>query len=164
MRIVRGKKKRKKLSPRSRFITIVSVSFFAIWFIFLRDTHSFHLRSKKYHDGARIAIILPFLSSNLVMLPPYFPIFLNSAGGSSSLIDFLVVHNGQLSSLINEEKAQIQGFSYPENVKFVDLGSMENFVSHFARVADKRLDNNQSEKEKVERLSLAGSFFLVSSG
>lgn len=152
MRIVGGKRKQKKLSPRSRFITIVSLSFFATWFIFLRDTHTFHLRSRKYHDGARIAIILPFLSSKMIMLPPYFPIFLNSAGGSSSLIDFLVVHNGQLSSLINEEKSEIQGFSYPENVKFVDLGSMENFVSHFARVADERLKNNLSEKEKVERL------------
>eukprot|EP00979_Chaetoceros_neogracilis_P013290 scaffold3758_cov113-Chaetoceros_neogracile.AAC.1 len=47
------------------------------------------LRPAHYHNGEhRIAIIIPFLSPS-TMLPPYFSIFLQTAGGSAAIVDFL---------------------------------------------------------------------------
>ena len=101
------------------------------------------------HGEHRIAILIPFLSNSLTMLPPYFPIFLQTARGSDSLIDFLIIHNGQLSPWIDEAESTIQGFDVPDNVKFVDLKSMENFVKYLLRVVDHRLDGDAQGNEQL---------------
>ncbi len=100
----------------------------------------------------RIAIIIPYLSPSSEILPPYFPIFLQTAEGSKSIIDFLIFHNGQLSPFIDEKKSKIQGFNYSENTIFIDLTSMENFTKYFLRVLDKRMKNNFVDQERVLKL------------
>lgn len=111
----------------------------------------------------RIAIIIPFLSTSLVTVPSYFPIFLQTARGSASIIDFLVFHNGQLVPLIDDAKSTIQGFEIPRNVKFINLESMQNFTSHFMRVIDQRLQHNYLDKEEMDNLSEMISILLQKS-
>lgn len=101
----------------------------------------------------RVAIIMPFLSTSLVILPPYFPIFLQTARGSSSIVDFLVFHNGQLGPFINDVESTIQGFEIPTNVKFINLKNMRNFTSYFMRVIDKRLEYNHLKEDEMNYLS-----------
>ena len=110
------------------------------------------LRPAHYHNGEhRIAIIIPFLSPS-TMLPPYFSIFLQTAGGSAAIVDFLVFHNGQLATFINESESTIQGFEYPDNVKFISLESMEKFASYFVQVADRRLEGRQEDQDKLVKI------------
>lgn len=116
-----------------------------------------------WHNGSqtrRIAIIIPFLSTSLATLPSYFPIFLQTARGSASIIDFLIFHNGQLAPLINEEESTIQGFQIPINVQFINLMSMQNFTSYFMRVIDRRMEHNHITEEEKNRLSDIMSILL----
>jgi hypothetical protein len=86
------------------------------------------------------------------LLPPYFSIFLQTIGGSAPIIDFLIFHNGQLSEFIDEKESTIQGFEYPQNVKFISLGSMEQFATYFVQIVDRRLKGRQQEQDKLVKI------------
>ena len=62
-------------------------------------------RFSKLHKPAsqhRIAIIIPYLSSNGPYLQTYMGIFLQSAAGSKDIVDFLIFHNGQLRPSLDD--------------------------------------------------------------
>ena len=77
----------------------------------------------------RIAIVLPFIGTP-ESIPPYLELFCTAAGGSASLVDFLILHPGVLDSFATRNNV------CPPNVKFVNLHSMENFASKLLRVMD----------------------------
>ena len=96
---------------------------------------------KTSSDGggdSRIAIIIPYLGSSL---PPYFPLFAWSAGGSSSLVDFFVFHAGAA------DKASIM--NSPSNVKFIDLKSAGGFADLHVKVADPEGDDYRERLRKI---------------
>jgi hypothetical protein len=98
----------------------------------------------------RIAILIPFLSSDAEIFPPYASIFLQTVHGSSSLVDFLILHNGELTQLIDYEDSTIADIPFPPNVKFIDLGSMKQFVSYFLRVIDMRTEEEIGLQKKEQ--------------
>lgn len=81
----------------------------------------------------RIAILIPYVGANL---PPYFPLFAKTAAGSSSLVDFFIVHNGISPTLLPPPDQQ-----YP-NVKFIDLQSTQQMTNLLLRVIDQRSEEN----------------------
>ena len=124
-RFVRQRKKR-KLYSIFRVPLIVAI---ACCVIFIKS------RFSKLHKPAsqhRIAIIIPYLSSNGPYLPPYMGIFLQSAAGSKDLVDFLIFHNGQLRPSLDD--STIDGIFIPSNVKFINLGSMDTMSNLLLRV------------------------------
>ena len=109
-------------------------------------------RKRAHRGNHRIAIIIPYLSTSSQMLPPYFPIFLQTAKGSESIIDFLIFHNGQLSPFIDEKESTIQGFDIPDNTKFIDLTSMDKFTGYFLRVLDERMQKDSDSREHLLKI------------
>ena len=117
----------------------------------LGQVQKFRNRHSKPHEDKRIAILIPFLSSDAEIFPPYASIFLRTVQGSASLVDFFIFHNGELTPLMDEEKSTIADVPFPSNVKFIDLGSMTNFVSYFLRVVDAR-PRKELSLDKIKKL------------
>jgi hypothetical protein len=83
-------------------------------------------RSPKY----RLAIVIPFIGEGPEAIPPYLELFCQAAGGSSSLVDFLLIHNGVLDGY--------RGDACPDNVRFISLQTMDNFAEALARVMEQK--------------------------
>lgn len=113
-------------------------------------TSTTSLRRKGVKNAPRIAILIPFLSTNSDGLPSYVPLFLRSAQGSSSLIDFLIFHNGEMNRYFNEDETKIQNIPIPSNVIFIDLKSTRSMARLLSRVIDQRL--LQKSEDEVEKL------------
>jgi len=112
---------------------------------------------KNVHGYYRIAILIPFLSGReQSILPNYFPIFLRTAQGSASLIDFIIPHDGKLTQFIDKNTSTIQGISIPTNVKFIDLKSIQGMANFLLRVVDSRL----KEKSRSEQQDLLNTIAL----
>lgn len=77
----------------------------------------------------RIAIIIPFVGDGPEAVPPYLELFCASAAGSSSLVDFLLIHNGVLD--------EYHGDKCPKNVIFISLLTMHEFSRTLVKVVDK---------------------------
>lgn len=77
----------------------------------------------------RIAIIIPFVGDGPEAVPPYLELFCASAAGSSSLVDFLLIHNGVLD--------EYHGDRCPKNVIFISLQTMNDFSRALVKVVDK---------------------------
>ncbi len=153
--------RRKRYIPSRYFIMFLIVSLLCINMVrnmimmprFTSGPSLSNLLERKH----RIAILIPFLSNSVSLLPPYFPIFLRTAKGSSSLVDFLIFHNGQLTPLLTTQDENgpllIQGYPIPENVKFIDLQSMERMVGdYFLRVVDDHRLVNAKKKETLKKI------------
>lgn len=114
------------------------------------------LRTKEIENTGRhrIAILIPYLSQNYDGLPPYTPFFLRTAQGSSSLVDFLIFHNGEINSYLNEGMTSMQNIPIPSNVKFIDLKSTRALAQLLSRVVDERLvgKSRQERDEFVDKL------------
>ena len=152
-----------------------------------------------HHDGVatrtnkkhyRIAILIPFLSKSTPILPSYFSIFLQSVAlqGVSSLFDFFIFHNGQLSPLIHnstttttttttntttanttaksknstetETQSTIMDIPIPQNVKFVNLHNMTYFTSHLLDVMNvKRWNETSVHNEQGEQYKIIYKYY-----
>ena len=100
------------------------------------------------HGGSRhrIAIIIPFVGEGPESIPPYLELFCVAAVGSSSLVDFLLIHNGVLDGY--------HGEACPPNVRFISLSSMERFSQLLVRVLDKEEEESMAldSKDKLARI------------
>ena len=106
----------------------------------------------------RIAILLPFLSSDALIFPPHAAIFLQTAGGSASLVDFIILHNGELTPLMSTRngRSYIADVPIPPNVLFISLNSMSEFTCYFLRIIDPsilRKDYKQLQKRMMQLLT-----------
>lgn len=148
-------KRRKDASKKRRIIKYLALGFSLVLVVLLgkRIVSCFRRPAHNHSGEHRIAIIIPFISSSAsTLLPPYFSIFLQTIGGSAPIIDFLIFHNGQLSESIDEKESTIQGFEYPQNVKFISLGSTEKFATYFVQIVDRRLKGRQEEQDKLVKI------------
>jgi hypothetical protein len=76
----------------------------------------------------RIAMIIPFIGEGPEAIPPYLEMFCTAAAGSSSLVDFLLIHNGVLDAY--------HGDICPNNVIFISLSTMDDFSRALVKVVD----------------------------
>jgi len=127
-------------------------------------------------DGAipegkhRIAIVIPYLpppqtqtGGATAALPPYFPVFARTAGGSASLVDFLIFHDGSIPAhLLPPSKSSAdhdpyaEEYSLPPNVKLIDVGGIEGMAKLFLRVADERIKSGELEMDEERLTKLVG--------
>ena len=99
------------------------------------------LHSKKQ----RLAIIIPFIGEGPEAVPPYLELFCTAAGGSASLVDFLLIHDGVLDGYY--------GAPCPENVIFISLSSLEEFSRYMVRVVDHKPERDIALGQSRERLA-----------
>ena len=104
--------------------------------------------TRKKQQQHRIAIIIPYISSNNDEnnLPAFFDAFASTASGSSSLIDFLIFHDGSIEpSLLPTTN------TYP-NIKFINLESKENMIQLLAKVIIDNDEDNRRTANKNEKI------------
>ena len=136
---------------------LISVTFALLYYLFLSSTSiTFHNHSKrknqrhKYRgknnsnggnnrnvqnqNQPRIAIIIPYIGK---YLPPYYPLFAKTASGSSSLVDFLIFHNGI-------EAQYLPPYSSDDysNIKLIDLKSTEQMAKYLLHILNPPGKNN----------------------
>jgi hypothetical protein len=75
-------------------------------------------------------------------IPPYLELFCTGAVGAATVADFLLVHNGVLSSV----EASSGACGEAPNVKFINLGSTEAFTQ---LLVDKLLDQVEEADRKI---------------
>jgi hypothetical protein len=114
----------------------------------LRHKITGNSNEKKIQQKHRIAIIIPFIGESPDAIPSYLELFCATAGGSASLVDFLLIHDGlldpyhqQKSDTITEKHSSTTDstralFSCPENVIFHSLGSLEGISRALVKVVD----------------------------
>lgn len=99
-----------------------------------------------HSSSHRIAIVIPFIGHGPEAIPTYLELFCSGAAGSAGLVDFLLIHNGVMDGY--------RGTACPENVKFISLGTMENFSRHLVRVMEGGDENNEPlTSEAKDRLA-----------
>jgi hypothetical protein len=99
-----------------------------------------------HSSNHRIAIVIPFIGEGPEAIPTYLELFCSGAAGSAGLVDFLLIHNGVMDGY--------RGTACPENVKFISLGTMENFSRHLVRVMDGGDDDEEPlTSESKDRLA-----------
>lgn len=76
-------------------------------------------------NGKRIALFVPFIGDTF---PPYMDVFCQSAGGSASIMDVYIFHNGVPYTGIQ---------TLPHNVKLIDMESTEKLARLLLRVLQK---------------------------
>ena len=106
---------------------------------------------RKIKQKHRIAIIIPFIGESPDAIPSYLELFCATAGGSASLVDFLLIHDGVLDSYHQQKSSDTTTekhsssttddttralFSCPENVIFHSLGSLEGISRALVKVVD----------------------------
>ena len=140
------------------------------------NTTNHQNQNNHHHHHHRIAIFIPFLSKSTPILPSYFPFFLQSVDGLSSLIDFFIFHNGQLSPLIVEhpistctttshdchcnhtnstnstkccncKQRMIMDIEIPSNVKFIDLQNIQQFTHHLLQIMNVKTYHEQKKNK-----------------
>jgi len=105
---------------------------------------------RKGRGKHRIAIVIPYLSSaSDQSFPPYFDLFVQSAGGSAALIDFLIFHTGLPSHILPDPT------TLPSNVKLIDLQSSTRLAELLVRVTDRRTDESLATND-MDRTKLVG--------
>ena len=94
----------------------------------------------------RLAIIIPFVGEGSEVIPPYLDMFCVAAGGSTSLVDFLLIHNGVLDEFNRD--------SCPPNVRFISLSHTEGFSQKLLRVMDLKDDEVTAvgSKDKLAKI------------
>jgi hypothetical protein len=90
-----------------------------------RSRNSFTGMLQNNPSEPRIAIVLPFIGKGPESIPPYLGLFCGAAGGAASLVDFLIFHPGVL------EKFSERNRMCPDNVKFINLKSMEHLAANY---------------------------------
>lgn len=126
-------------------ITLVNIAIFAGIAVVLNfssdDRQKAQQRSKKIDSKHRIAVLIPFIGDGPESIPPYLNLFVTTAAGSSSLVDFFIFHNGVLDDFYCND--------LPSNVKIVSMGSTEGMMEQFLRVVDQRQDDFALESQDV---------------
>ena len=93
-----------------------------------------------HHPEHRIAIILPFVGQGPQDIPPYLQVFCLGAAAAAPIADFLLIHNGVLSSSSSSSDKEAENsnhpFDCPPNVIFINLGSTLAMAEHLVRVVD----------------------------
>ena len=105
-----------------------------------------HARITRFRGGKdkhRIAIVIPFFGESPEAIPPYLNLFCTAAAGSSSLVDFFMVHNGVLEAYTEP---------VPSNVKFVNVGSTKAFAELLVRVVDRKTDLAVDSRETLVKI------------
>ncbi|GKY91238.1 hypothetical protein MPSEU_000096400 [Mayamaea pseudoterrestris] len=123
---------------------------------FMHGHHMPALRAARYNED-RIAIILPFVGQstnyNRYTAPAYLAMFCAGAIGAAEVADFFIFHNGVLDA------ASL--WDCPNNVKFVDLGSSENFARHLLRVLDQKDDASLEFESRDKLIQLVAKHLYV---
>jgi hypothetical protein len=123
-------------------------------------------KKKKIQQKHRIAIIIPFIGESPDAIPSYLELFCATAGGSASLVDFLLIHDGVLDPY-HQQKSDITTteqhssttdttrtlFSCPENVIFHSLGSLEGISRALVEVVDGRPEQELKLGGSKEKLA-----------
>ncbi len=138
--------------------------------------------SRDFKQDHRIAILVPFLSNSHPILPTYFPLFLQSVGGLSPLIDVFIFHNGQLAPLIHYEssrsennhrsettmRATIMDMEVPQNIQFINLQNMTHFANELLQVMNvkrqnetEQIQSNLFTDEEYEEISYVYQLFIA---
>jgi hypothetical protein len=99
-------------------------------------------RDKRKH---RIAIIIPYVASTDMAptLPSYFTAFATAAGGSASLVDFLILYDGNIPPHLLPP-------SLPSNVKLLSVGS--SMAELFLRCLDQEKDVSQRTRQSLIKI------------
>ena len=110
------------------------------------NTVSLESAQKKH----RIAILIPYIApqDGASTFPAFFEAFCATAGGSASLIDFLIIHDGIPQTWIPYE-------DIPPNVLLINLGSTMEMARLFLRVLDDPNDPDNSRSAQLSRDQLA---------
>jgi hypothetical protein len=100
----------------------------------------------------RLAIIIPFVGEGPEAIPSYLEMFCVAAGGSASLVDFLLIHNGVLDGYY--------GDSCPPNVRFISLLNTEFFTQKLLRVMDLKEDKVTAVGSKDKLVKILGKHII----
>lgn len=130
---------------------IAGIVLFAwFFFFFTKDSNGskkklVNLSKRLGGNKHRIAIIIPFVGNGPEVIPPYLEAFCVAAEGASSLVDFLLIHNGVLDGY--------HGDKCPNNVIFISLETMDNFSQKLVKVVDQIEDEETAigSREKLAR-------------
>lgn len=99
----------------------------------------------------RIAVIIPFVADGVESIPPYLDLFCAAAQGSSSLVDFFLIHNGVLQPYQDYHYSTDANNNNFDNVRFINLGSTEAMANKLVQVVDQRGDD--LEMDSMEQFS-----------
>lgn len=77
----------------------------------------------------RLGVVLPFIGSSTADIPSYLSLFCTGAVGAASVADFLIFHNGVLSS---QGLTITKSCEDASNVKLIDLGTTTDMMELFA--------------------------------
>ena len=124
--------------------------------LFMHDQHLPALRSVRSNQD-RIVILLPFVGQssefNKFTAPAYLPLFCAGAAGAAEVADFFIFHNGVLDSS--------SVWDCPNNVKYIDLESTENFARHLVRVLDRKKDAELALDSREQLVQLIAKHLFV---
>ncbi|KAG7364445.1 hypothetical protein IV203_037647 [Nitzschia inconspicua] len=89
----------------------------------------------------RLAIIIPFIGQGPSAIPSYLELFCTCAAGSADLVDYLLIHDGILDGFHQSHQSPC-----PDNVRFISMGSIQEFSQALVRVTD-RIPDDEFPKE-----------------
>ncbi|KAL7560551.1 hypothetical protein ACA910_001421 [Epithemia clementina (nom. ined.)] len=113
----------------------------------------------------RLALLLPFVADGPEQIPAYLNLFCQGAQAASHVADFFIIHNGVLSSLLEQELSATTSSTTTSsnacqsanNVMFVNLQSTTHMAERLLRVVqvppNPPNDNkdNQEKENEIER-------------